>query len=105
LCPKTPFKKAGTLIEPAMSEPIPITEAPAPSNAPLNKNLFKYFFFLFKTYYFKQKLYTLYIFYLSDILDYKLMSLSRDGASKFEKGKFSRRKSLMSIMSDNVIFA
>ena len=40
LCPKTPFKKAGILIEPARSEPIPITEPPAPSNAPLNKNSF-----------------------------------------------------------------
>jgi len=36
LCPKMPLKKAGTLIEPAKSEPIPITEPPAPSNAPLN---------------------------------------------------------------------
>lgn len=44
LCPKTPVKKAGILIEPAKSEPIPITEAPAPSNAPLNKNLFKHSF-------------------------------------------------------------
>jgi len=47
LCPKMPLKKAGTLIEPAKSEPIPITEPPAPSNAPLNKKfLFKIFFFL-----------------------------------------------------------
>lgn len=46
LYPKMPFKNAGTLIEPAMSEPIPITEAPAPSNAPFNKNLLKHFSFL-----------------------------------------------------------
>jgi len=67
LCPKMPFKKAGSLIEPAMSEPIPITEAPAPSNAPSNENLFKYFFFLFKTYYFKQELYTHYIHFIYPI--------------------------------------
>lgn len=47
LWPKTPFKKAGTLIEPPMSEPIPIMEAPAPSNAPLNKNLCKHSFPLY----------------------------------------------------------
>lgn len=40
--PKMPLKKAGILMEPAKSEPSPITEAPAPSNAPLNKNLFKH---------------------------------------------------------------
>jgi len=42
-----PLKRAGILIEPPKSEPIPITEAPAPSNAPLNENIFKYIFSLF----------------------------------------------------------
>lgn len=44
LNPKMPLRKAGILIEPAKSEPSPITEPPAPSNAPLNRNLFKHIF-------------------------------------------------------------
>lgn len=38
LCPKMPLYSDGMRIDPAISEPIPITEAPAPSKAPLNNH-------------------------------------------------------------------
>ena len=34
LCPKTPLNIAGSLTDPAISDPIPNTDAPAPNKAP-----------------------------------------------------------------------
>jgi hypothetical protein len=44
--PKTPFQKAGSLIEQPRSVPSPIKEAPDPTNAPLNGSLFEYYFLI-----------------------------------------------------------